>query len=460
MRPLAPSPTSTFLTLTLRMAMMTLLITGGLIVDPAQRLEEPRDLLIEDGKIAVLEPLGRISAEGRQVIDAQGLFVTPGLIDMHVHLREPGEEYKETIETGTRAAVRGGFTAVACMPNTRPVNDSAAVTRFILDQAAAAGLARVYPVAAISMGSKGDALGEYADLKEAGAVAVSDDGRPVMDALLMRRALEYAKTFDLPVISHAEDLHLRADGVMHEGPVSTRLGLKGIPAAAEEVMIFRDVTLAQLTGARLHIAHVSTAGSVEIIRRAKAQGITVTCETAPHYFTLTDEAVGGQDKDALVNPAYDTNAKVNPPLRTAHDVAAIKAGLADGTIDAIACDHAPHGILEKDLEFAAAAMGLIGLETSLGLSLKLVHGGVLTISRLIAKMSYNPARILGVQGGTLAVGSPADITIIDPNRPWTVDVNTFASKSRNCPFAGWDLQGRAVTTIMSGKVKWQAKSAY
>jgi len=421
---------------------VSLLISGGTVVDPAQGLEEARDLLIDNGKIAALEPPGAIPGEGRRLLDARGLVVTPGLIDMHVHLREPGEEYKETIESGARAAVKGGFTAVACMPNTQPVNDTASVTRFILDQAARAGLARVYPVAAVSVGSEGQALSEYGDLKAAGAVALSDDGRPVMNPLLMRRALEYAKTFGLPIISHCEDLDLRADGVMHEGLVSLELGLWGIPAAAEEVMVFRDINLAYLTGARLHIAHVSTFGSVQIIRWAKSVGIEVTAETAPHYFSLTDEAVRG----------YDTNAKVNPSLRTAEDVAAIKEGLADGTLDAIASDHAPHSSLEKDVEFGAAAFGLIGLETSLGLSLKLVHDNVLTLSQLVAQMSTNPARILGVPGGTLKPGSPADVTLLDLNREWQVDVTTFASKSRNCPFNGWTLQGRAVMTIVGGKV--------
>ncbi len=419
-----------------------MLIKGALVVDPAQSLEAPRDLLIADGKIAALEAPGTIPAEGRRVIEAQGLVLTPGLIDMHVHLREPGEEYKETIESGARAAVKGGFTAVACMPNTRPVNDTASVTRFILEQAAAAGLARVYPVAAISMGSLGEQLSEYGEQKEAGAVAVSDDGRPVANSMLMRRALEYARTFGLPVISHSEDLELRGEGVMHEGRVSLELGLKGIPAAVEEVMIFRDITLAGLTGCRLHIAHVSTAGSVELIRRAQAAGLKVTAETAPHYFSLTDEAVYG----------YDTNAKVNPPLRTAADQAAIKTGLKDGTLDAIASDHAPHTSLEKDLEFQAAAFGLIGLETSLALSLKLVHDGVLTLPQLVTKMSLNPARLLGVPGGTLAVGAPADLTLIDLHRDWTVDAAAFASKSRNCPFHGWTLQGRAVMTIVGGRI--------
>ena len=295
------------------------------------------------------------------------------------------------------------------------------------------------------MGSLGQTLSEYGDQKAAGAVAFSDDGHPVMNPMLMRRALEYARTFDVPLIAHEEDLDLRANGVMHEGRVSLELGLRGIPAAAEEAMIFRDLALLQLTGGRLHIAHVSAFGSVALIRTAKAAGLTVTAETAPHYFSLTDEAVYG----------YDTNAKVNPPLRTAADVAAIKEGLADGTLDAIACDHAPHTSLEKDLEFEAAAFGLIGLETSLGLSLKLVHDGILSLSQLVAAMSTNPARILGVPGGTLAVGSVADVTLIDLNREWTVDANTFASKSRNCPFNGWTLKGKAVMTIVGGKVVWE-----
>ncbi|MGP8052092.1 MAG: dihydroorotase [Desulfobaccales bacterium] len=419
-----------------------MLIKGALVVDPAQALEAPMDLLLVDGKIALLAPPGSIPAEGRRVVSARGLVLTPGLIDMHVHLREPGEEYKETIATGTRAAAQGGFTAVAAMPNTSPVNDTAAVSRYIREQAAAAGLARVYPVAAISMGLRGESLSEFGDQKEAGAVAVSDDGRPVMNSMLMRRALEYGRTFALPVISHSEDLELRGAGMMHEGLVSLTLGLKGIPAAVEEVMVFRDLALAGLTGAHLHIAHVSTAGAVELIRRAKAAGLKVSAETAPHYFSLTDAAVGG----------YDTNAKVNPPLRGAADLAAVKEGLRDGALDAIASDHAPHSSLEKDREFEAAAFGLIGLETSLGLSLKLVHEGVLSLSQLIAKMSLNPARILGLAGGSLAVGAPADLTLIDLNREWTVDVGQFASKSRNCPFHGWTLKGRAVMTLVGGKI--------
>ncbi len=424
---------------------MSLLIKGGLVVDPSRRLEEPLDLLVDKGKIVALEPPGQIPDRGRRIISAPGLVVAPGLLDMHVHLREPGEEYKETICTGSRAAVQGGFTAVAAMPNTRPVNDTAAVTRLILDQAREAGNARVYPVGAISAGSKGKVLSEYGDLKAAGAVALTDDGHPVSSSMLMRRAMEYARTFDLPIISHCEDLDLRADGVMHEGRISLQLGLKGIPAAAEEVMVYRDLTLCRLTGARLHIAHVSTGGSVAIIRLAKAMGLPVTAETAPHYFSLTDAAVLG----------YDTNAKVNPPLRTDMDVASIKEALRDGTLDTIASDHAPHTSLEKEVEFTAAAFGLIGLETSLGLTLKLVHAGDLSLMQAIDRLSTAPAQVLGVAGGTLAVGAAADITLIDLNREWTVDANAFASKSRNCPFDGWTLKGKAVMTIVGGKVVWE-----
>ncbi len=421
---------------------MGLLLKGGVVVDPAQNLEAPLDLLIDQGRIARLTAPGAIPTADHEVRDCTGLVVCPGFIDMHVHLREPGHEYKETIFTGGQAAAAGGFTAVACMPNTQPVNDNATVTRFIINQAAQARQVRVYPVAAISQGSQGQILAEYGELQAAGAVAVSDDGHPVVNAQLMRRALEYAHTFGLLVISHAEDLNLAGRGVMHEGIVSLRLGLRGIPAAAETVAVFRDCELAQLTGARLHIAHVSTAGAVEVIRRAKAAGTPVTAETAPHYFSLTHEAVQG----------FDTNAKMNPPLRTAADVAAIKEGLADGTLDCIATDHAPHSVLEKEVEFDQAANGIIGLETAVGLSLRLVEEGVLSLSLLVAKLSTNPARILGVPGGTLREGEPADITVLNLQHPWTVDVAQFRSKSRNSPFHGWQLPGRAVLTIVNGEV--------
>ena len=424
---------------------MGLLLKNGLVLDPGQNLAERQDLLIEEGRIAVLGAPGSVPSEAHQVVDLSGLYVCPGFIDMHTHLREPGQEYKETIATGGQAAAAGGFTAVACMPNTMPVNDSAAVTRYILEKAAAAEGIRVYPVAALSQGSRGEILAEYGDLKEAGAVALSDDGRPVGNAQLMRRALEYAHTFDMLAISHAEELALTGEGVMHEGKVSVEMGLKGIPAAAEEVAVFRDIELARLTEARLHIAHVSTARSVEIIRRAKAEGVRVTAETAPHYFSLTEEAVRG----------FNTNAKMCPPLRTSADMAAIQVGLADDTLDCIATDHAPHSILEKEVEFNQAANGIIGLETAVGLSLELVQGGVLTLSQLVAKLSTNPARILGVPGGSLQLGAPADITVLDPNHAWTVDVRQFKSKSRNSPFDGRQMTGRAVMTIVGGEIKYR-----
>ncbi|MFP3866849.1 MAG: dihydroorotase [Desulfobacteraceae bacterium] len=421
---------------------MGLLIKGGLVVDPSQNLEAPRDLLIDAGRVAAVEPPGVIAAEGCQIIEAQNLVVSPGLIDMHVHFREPGEEYKETIASGGRAAAGGGFTAVATMPNTQPVNDCAAVTNYILDKARQAAGPRVYPVAAISQGSRGEKLAEYGDLQEAGAVALSDDGRPVMNAQLMRRALEYARTFGMLIISHCEDLHLSGSGAMHEGRVSFEMGLPGIPAAAEEVMVYRDLTLARLTLGRLHIAHVSTAGSVALIRQAKQQGLPVTAETAAHYFSLTHEAVRG----------FDTNAKMYPPLRQTEDVAAIREGLADGTIDCIASDHAPHSSLEKEVEFALAAKGIIGLETSLGLTLKLVQDGVISLMAAIERLSTAPARILGIPGGSLAPGGPADVTLIDLKRPWLVDVHKFKSKSRNSPFQGWELPGRALMTMVGGEI--------
>ncbi len=424
---------------------MGLLLKNGLVLDPVQNLAERQDLLIENGRIAILGAPGSVPGEAHQVVDASGLWVCPGFIDMHTHLREPGQEYKETIETGGQAAAAGGFTAVACMPNTMPVNDSAAVTRYILEKAAAAGGIRVYPVAALSQGSRGEILAEYGDLKEAGAAALSDDGRPVSNAQLMRRALEYAHTFDMLIISHAEELALTGEGVMHEGTVSVGMGLKGIPGAAEEVAVYRDIELARLTGARLHIAHVSTGRSVEIIRRAKAEGVRITAETAPHYFSLTEEAVRG----------FNTNAKMSPPLRTMADMAAIRAGLADDTLDCIATDHAPHSILEKEVEFNQAANGIIGLETAVGLSLELVQGGVLTPAQLVAKLSTNPARILRVPGGSLQVGAPADITVLDPNSSWTVDVRQFKSKSRNSPFDGRQMTGRAVMTIVGGEIKYR-----
>jgi len=418
----------------------SLLLKNGKIVDPASGKEELADLFIQDGKITSIQKDSQADAENIQVFDCTGKLVLPGLIDMHVHLREPGEEYKETVQTGSRAAAAGGFTAIACMPNTNPVNDCQAVTRFILEKAVK-GFARVYPVGAISKGSKGETLAELGELKEAGAVAVSDDGRPVMNSQLMRRALEYASNFALPVLSHSEDLNLSQNGVMNEGALSTKLGLKGIPANAEQIMIYRDISLAKLTGRPIHIAHVSSKESVSLIRRAKENGILVTAETAPHYFILTEEAV--------LN--YNTNAKMNPPLRTAKDVAAIKEGLKDGTIDVIATDHAPHSILEKELEFDLAANGIIGLETAVPLSLELVRQKIITMAQMVELLAINPARILGVPGGSLAEGADADITVIDPEKEFIYTKEQVVSKSANSPFLNKQLKGKAVLTIVGGR---------
>ncbi|MEW6429035.1 MAG: dihydroorotase [Thermodesulfobacteriota bacterium] len=414
------------------------LFRGGRIIDPANKRDDVGDLLVVDGRIAAA---GGNPPAGAREIDASGCWIVPGLIDMHVHLREPGHEYKETIASGCRAAAAGGFVAVACMPNTVPVNDCATVTAYILQQAAATGV-HVYPVAAISKGSNGKELAEYGELRRAGAVAVSDDGLPVMNSQLMRRALEYASNHDLLVISHAEEASLAHGGVMNEGALSTRLGLRGIPRVAEEIMIYRDIALSEYSGQRLHIAHVSTAGAVDLIRQAKRRGCRVTAETAPHYFSLTEEAVAG----------YNTHAKMNPPLRTQADVEAIKAGLADGSLDAIATDHAPHGVLEKDVEFDNAANGIIGLETALPLTLELVRNGTISAARMVELLSVNPARILGVAGGSLATGRAADLTVIAPERRYVVEAETIRSKSRNTPFLGCTLTGRAVLTMVAGRV--------
>lgn len=420
---------------------MDLLIKGGRVIDPSQGLDEKVDILVVDGKI---KEIGKklTTGKGVEAIDAKGMIVSPGLIDMHVHLRDPGLEYKEDIVTGTRAAAAGGFTSVACMPNTKPVNDNKAVTSYIIAKARAEGLVNVFPVGCITQGMKGENLAEMGDMKEAGCVAVSDDGRPVSNPELMRRALEYAKGMGIMLISHSEDLGLSADGQMNDGFTATELGLKGIPWVAEDAAIARDVFLAEFTNSPIHVAHVSTKGAVRIIRDAKARGVKVTCETGPHYFTLTEDAVRG----------YDSNAKMNPPLRAAEDVEAIRAGLADGTIDAIATDHAPHHMDEKDVEFVLASNGIIGLETSLPLSLVLVDDKVFDLNALITAMSLNPARILGIDRGTLAPGSVADITIIDPDAVWTVEAEKLASRSKNSPFLGKEMKGRATYTIVDGKI--------
>ena len=414
-------------------------ITNGRILDPANAIDRVGDLLVIEGRIASPE---QIAPADTPEIHAAGYWVVPGLTDMHVHLREPGQEYKEDILSGARAAVAGGFTGVACMPNTRPVNDCAVVTMMILARAAQA-VARVYPIGAISKGSEGSQLAEYGEMKEAGIVAVTDDGHPVRDSQLMRRALEYADDFDLPVISHSEEAAL-SRGVMNEGAVSTRLGLKGIPTVAESIMIYREIALSEFTGRRVHIAHVSTKAGIELIRAAKARGVRVTAETAPQYFTLTDAAVEG----------YDTNAKMNPPLRSKEDREAVLQALADGTIDAIATDHAPHSTLEKEVEFDNAANGIIGLETAVPLSLALVRDKIIDAKRLVELLAVNPSAILGLPAGNLSPGALADITIIDPEREFLYTEDQVVSKSRNTPFLGWRFKGRAVLTMVDGEIRY------
>jgi len=420
---------------------MKLLIKGGKVIDPANGMVQDADILAVDGRIAETGP--DLKTDGAEIIDATGKLVFPGFIDMHVHLREPGFEAKETIATGTRAAAMGGFTGVACMPNTNPVIDNQALVEFIKSRAASAGIVNVFPIGAITKGSAGRELAEIGDMKSAGAVAISDDGHPVMDAQVMRLAMVYANMFGIPVISHCEDLNLVAEGVMHEGYYSTVYGLKGISRAAEEIMVARDIMLAELTGARVHIAHISTKGSVDLVRVAKKRGISVTAEVSPHHFTLTDEAVG----------TYDTATKVNPPLRGVSDVEAVKNGLGDGTIDVIATDHAPHTVEEKDVEYNYAPFGMVGLETAVGLAFgELVRPGILSPEELANKISVNPARILGLNKGHLGPGADADITVVDPDLSGAVDVHGFASRGKNSPFGGRVLKGLPVATIVGGRV--------
>lgn len=416
-------------------------ISGGRVIDPANHVDEIRDIWIIGDQVALSEP----ARSADDIIDAIGCVVVPGLIDMHVHLREPGFEGKETILTGTKAAVAGGFTAVACMPNTSPPMDTSDTVLFVRDRAEQANLARVFPIGCMTRNQAGEEMTEIGDLVATGVVGLSDDGYCVMDAGLMRRIMEYTAMFDIPVIQHAEDHNLTGNGVMHESFVATELGLKTLPGIAEDVIVARDIILSELTGCPLHVAHVSTAKSVELIRQAKAKGLKVTTEVTPHHFTLTDEAVR----------SYDTNMKMKPPLRAADDVAAIKAGLADGTIDCIATDHAPHSTYEKFIEFDLAPFGILGLETALGLTLtQLVDTGVLTLNQAIAKLTCNPAKIIRQPLGTLSDGALADITIVDPDFEYTVDPAKFYSKSRNTPFAGWKLKGKIVNTIVGGVVKF------
>lgn len=423
---------------------MRLLIKGGRIIDPAQNIDKVGDVLLENGKIAALED--NIPPQDVGVIDAAGLIVCPGLKDMHTHLREPGQEHKETIATGAAAAVQGGYTAICAMPNTNPVADNQSVISLVRQRGQQADLARVYPIGAITKGSQGKELTEMGDLVAAGAIAVSDDGVPVASASVMRRALEYAQLFGIPVISHAEDKEMAAKGVMHEGEWSTKLGLAGIPALAEDMAVIRDILLAEATGGKLHLAHISTAGAVEMVRQAKQRGVKVTAEAAPHHFSLTHQAVQG----------YDTSTKVNPPLRGAADVEAVKNGLADGTLDVIATDHAPHASEEKDVEYDLAPFGLIGLETALPLVVtKLVEPGIISWTQAIRCLSTNPAGILRIGGGTLTVGGQADITIINAQLEQQVDSGTFYSKGRNTPFNGWPLKGWAQYTIVNGRVIYQ-----
>lgn len=424
--------------------MADVLFRGGRVIDPARNLDASADVLVQNGRIARVES-GLAAPAGARIIEAKGLWVVPGLVDMHTHLREPGQEYKEDIETGTAAAAAGGFCAVCAMPNTVPPNDTRAVTELIVRRAAEVGKVRVYPIGCITQGQKGENLAEMGELQEAGCVAVSDDGKCVRNSEVMRRALEYARGLGLIVIQHSEDTDLSANGPAHEGAISTRIGLRSQPAAAESVIVARDLELVALTGARYHVAHVSCAESVRLIRDAKRRGLPVTCEVTPHHLTLTDEACA----------TYDTNTRVNPPLRSAADVAAVREALADGTIDAVVTDHAPHSPVEKDVEFEQAASGMIGLETALALCLELVRANIITPAALVARMSAAPARILGLPGGSLAPGAAADVTLIDPQAAWTCDPARFRSRSRNSPFGGRAMHGQARLTLVAGNIAYE-----
>jgi dihydroorotase len=426
--------------------MMSMMLKGGRVIDPAAGRDGVFDVLVEGGRIA---RIGKdLPVNGAEVFEmAPGWIVAPGLIDIHVHLREPGQEHKETVASGTRSAVAGGFTAVACMPNTDPVNDHAGITQFILKKAADANLARVYPIGAVSLGSRGEQLAELGEQKAAGCIAFTDDGRPVATALLMRRALEYAGMLGVPIIDHCEDPSLKGDGVVHEGYVASALGLRGIPGVAESVMV--DVSLAELTGGHVHIAHMSARESIRAVRAGKERGVRVTCEVAPHHFVLTDEALDGEVK-------YDTNLKMNPPLRGAADRDAMLEGIADGTVDVIATDHAPHHADEKSMEFDRAPFGIVGLETAVPIVFdRLVHTGRISLRRMIELLSVNPARLINVPGGTLAEGAPADVTVLAPDLAVTVDAAALRSKSKNTPFGGWQLRGGVIATIVGGRVVYR-----
>ncbi|MBF0107239.1 MAG: dihydroorotase [Deltaproteobacteria bacterium] len=423
------------------------LIKNGRLIDPSQGIDGAFDLLISGDKIAQVAPQGRTSAADAEIIDAKGMVVSPGFIDMHTHLREPGFEYKETIASGTAAAVSGGFTSVCCMANTDPVNDNASVTDYINRKAHDSGFCRVYPIGAVTKGLKGEELASIAELKTSGCVAISDDGNTLQDGNMMRLALSYAKGFDLPVITHSMDKSLSENGHMNESFMSTKLGIKGIPNAAEDIMIARDIMLAELTGAHVHVAHLSTRQGIRLVKEAKQRGIKVTCEVTPHHFTLTDASLSD----------YNTNFKMSPPLRSADDVRAIKEALSEKNIfDAIATDHAPHGIIDKEIEFDKAASGIIGLETALPLALALVRDGVLGLDEMIRLFTMGPAGVLGLSGGTLKEGAAADITIFDPDHAWVLDRRRIVSKSKNSPFIDMPLKGRAIKTIVSGKLVFDA----
>jgi dihydroorotase len=428
--------------------MSALLVKNGRIIDPASKFDDIADVLLRDGRIV---EVGRgLAAEGAEIFDASGCIVAPGFIDMHVHLREPGIEHAETIETGSRAAAAGGFTSICCMPNTIPVNDNATVTSYIVERARQQAITNVFPIGAITKNSAGEELADIGSMKHAGIVAISDDGRPVMNARVMRRAMEFARSFDLPVIDHCEDLNLSAGGDMHEGLQSTRLGLRGIPSSSEDVMVARDILLAQTTGARFHVAHLSSRNAVAMVAYAKAKGLAVTCEATPHHFAITDADIAG----------YDSNYKMKPPLRTECDVNAVIEGIVSGAIDAIATDHAPHPGSEKMQEFEKCPFGITGLETALGLSLeKLVHTGKISLTRLVALFTTGPAGVLRLNRGTLRAGAPADVTVFDTEREWTYDANQSHSKSRNSPFHGRKFRGGPIAAIVNGHIAWRIDKA-